>query len=366
METMTVHRGLKGIAVAETTLSFIDGTRGLLLYRGLPAEQLALERGFEEVAHLLWYGRLPAPAEAEALRRRLVTGRGLPGPVQRVLDALPPDVDTMSVVRTAVSAMAGPGFAFPPTPEQAAALTAVVPTIIAYRHRRLSGQDPVEPRADLGHVANYLYMLSGREAPAARVEILEAYMVLTMEHGMNASTFAARVTTSTRSDLVSALVAAVGTMKGPLHGGAPSEVDAMLDAIGEAGRAEDYLRDLLERGERIMGFGHRVYRTRDPRAAALAQLVRRVAAGEPWLELATHVETTALRLLEDYKPGRRLSTNVEFWAAAVLRAVGIPPELYTPTFTAARVAGWCAHALEQAADNQLIRPEAVYVGPRPA
>lgn len=360
-----VHSGLAGIVAAATEIGLVDGERGQLVYRGHWAQELALKYTFEHVAHLLWFGSLPTDDELLELRQRMAELRTLPEHVKAVIDALPAEVDMMSVLRTAISSMADPSFGWPPTPLQALRLTAVVPTIIAYRHRKVQGLEPVPPRSDLSHTANYLYMLNGVEPPRAHVAALDAYLILTAEHGMNASTFAARVTISTRSDLVSAVTSAIGTMKGPLHGGAPSEVDDTLAKIGTKENAEPFLRALLMRGERIMGFGHRVYKTRDPRAVALSEVARRVAGEDPWLDLATHVEDVAVRLLAEHKPGRNLYANVEFYAAAVLRAVGLPRTLYTPTFTVARMVGWTAHALEQAKEDRLIRPSALYVGPMP-
>lgn len=355
----TVQKGLRGVLVAETALSLIDGEQGRLLYRGEEAGRLAQERSFEEVAHLLWQGRLPDAAEADALRQQLAAERELPPWVAAVIDALPFQMELMDVLRTAVSAVGS----LAPTPVHARALAAQLPVMVARRYRRLQGLEPVAPQAELGHTANYLQMLFGQSPSPAQVAALDAYLILTAEHGMNASTFSARVTASTESDLVSAITTAIGTMKGPLHGGAPSHVASMLDEIGGPEQAEAYLRAKLGRGERLMGFGHRVYKTRDPRAQALSMVARRVAAGDQQLALAAHVEDVAVRLLEEYKPGRRLYANVEYWASAVLKAAGLPPELFTPTFTVARVIGWTAHVLEQAADNQLIRPDALYVGP---
>lgn len=362
---LTIHKGLEGVTVTDTELALVDGERGHLVYRGYWAKDLALQYTYEHVAYLLWFGKLPTDAELADFHAKMAQYRILPDYLKTIIDAIPAGVDMMSVLRTAVSAVGNESYGWPPTVEQAMELTAKVPTIITYRHSRLNGRQPVEPREDLSHTANYLYMLFGKEPHPAHVAALDAYLVLTAEHGMNASTFSARVTTSTRSDMASAVTTAIGTMKGPLHGGAPSEVDETLAAIGTKENAEPYLRSLLERGERLMGFGHRVYKTRDPRAEALSIVAKRVAGDDPWLDLAVHVENVAIRLLEEYKPGRRLYTNVEFYAAAVLRAVGLPKELYTPTFSLSRMAGWTAHVLEQAADNRLIRPQSVYTGPMP-
>lgn len=360
-----VHSGLAGVVAAATQIGLVDGERGRLVYRGYWAQELAVQYTFEHVAHLLWFGSLPSESELLGLREQMARFRPLPDHVKTIVDSLPADADMMSVLRTAISALAGSDFSWPPTPLQAIRLTAMVPTVIAYRHRRLNGLEPIAPRPDLSHTANYLYMLNGEEPSNAHVAALDAYLILTAEHGMNASTFAGRVTISTRSDLVSAVCSAIGAMRGPLHGGAPSEVDDTLAAIGTKENAEPFLRALLMRGERIMGFGHRVYKTRDPRAVALSQVARRVAGEDPWLDLATYVEDVAVRLLAEYKPGRNLYANVEFYAAAVLRAVGLPRTLYTPTFTVARMAGWTAHALEQATEDRIIRPESAYVGPIP-
>ncbi|HET7626908.1 MAG TPA: citrate synthase/methylcitrate synthase [Bacillales bacterium] len=352
---MDFRPGLEGVIAAETSLSLIDGEAGKLLYRGLPAGELAGKRSFEEVAHFLWSG-----VSDEHAREAFCKHRELPSFLKKLLDGLPVDMGMMESLRTAVSAL-GSGAGWPPTPEEALALTSVVPTILAYRWRRVNGLAPVSPDGELGHAANYLYMLTGERPKPAHAEALEAYMVLTMEHGLNASTFAARVITSTQSDLYSAVTGAVGAMKGPLHGGAPTGVVRMLDAIGTQANAERWLRETLERGERLMGFGHRVYKTRDPRAVALREVTERLAGDDPWFALAIDVEREATRLLEEYKPGRRLYANVEFYAAAVLRAVALPEALFTPTFSAARTVGWTGHVLEQASCNRIFRPKARYV-----
>jgi citrate synthase len=247
------------------------------------------------------------------------------------------------------------------------ALLARVPTIVAAYWRLLQGQAPLEPRADLGHAANYLYMLFGAEPPAERTRGLETYLNTVVDHGLNASTFTARVIISTGSDLVSAVVGAIGALKGPLHGGAPGPALDMVFEIGEASRAESYLRARLERHERLMGFGHRVYRVRDPRADVLAAAAERLyrRAGDLALyELAKSVEATALRLLAEYQPGRRLQTNVEYYTALLLHGLGLPADLFTPTFAVSRAAGWIAHSLEQRRENRIIRPQSEYIGPR--
>ncbi|MFM1653890.1 citrate synthase [Brevibacillus sp. B_LB10_24] len=365
MAEQIVAIGLEGIVVAETDLSLVDGINGHLVYRNHWARDLAVNNTFEEVAHLLWYGHLPSQQERDNLQAALADNRQLPGHVKAAIDLIPADVDMMSVLRTAVSLLGQPSHSWPPTLEQVISLTAKLPTIVAYRQARLEGRELPEPRKDLGHTANYLYMLQGKEPSSAHVRALDAYLILTQEHGMNASTFAARVVASTRSDLISSITAAIGALKGPLHGGAPSEVTEMMEQIGSKENAEPWLRRALEAGERLMGFGHRVYKTTDPRATALRTVASALAGDDPWFDLAVHVEKVGLQLLEEYKPGRKLNTNVEFYAAAVMRAVGLADTLFTPTFAVSRVVGWSAHVLEQAANNRIIRPQSAYTGKMP-
>jgi citrate synthase len=248
-----------------------------------------------------------------------------------------------------------------PTIEQAIAVTARFPIFLAAFHRLRNGLQPLESHPELGHAANYLYLLTGKIPEEQHVKALDAYLVLLADHGMNASTFTARVVASTESDIVSALVAAIGALKGPLHGGAPSKVMDMLEAIGTTENAENWLRSALARGERLMGFGHRVYKTEDPRAEELRGLARLADPQE--FVLARRVEELALALLKEQKPDQRLNTNVEFYSAVLLVAVRLPGDLFTPTFAVSRVAGWTAHILEQISNNRLIRPEADYTGP---
>ena len=251
--------------------------------------------------------------------------------------------------------------------DDACAIVAQCPTIVATFWRLRQGGDPIAPRPDLGHAANFLYMLDGQPPDAERTRGLETYLNTVVDHGLNASTFTARVITSTGSDLVSAVVGALGALKGPLHGGAPGPALDLVFEIGEASRAEEILRQKIESGERLMGFGHRVYRVRDPRADVLAVAAERLftRGGDLSLyTLARSVEATALRLLEEHKPGRRLQTNVEFYTALLLHGLGLEVPLFTPTFAISRVSGWIAHALEQRATNRIIRPQSQYAGPR--
>ena len=360
----SVH-GLDTVVAAATELSMVDGEAGRLVYRGYPAPELALHRSFAEVAHLLWAGDLPDATQLLQMEESLKVARVIPHDLQALVDALPQGIDVMSGVRTVVSAVV-PCQEWPPTLADATLLTGMFPTIVASVYAKSIGQTLPALHHGLSHVENYLYMLSGEVPSAAHARALEAYLILTMDHGLNASTFASRITLSTQSDMSAGLTAALGAMKGPLHGGAPSGVIDMLDKIQTRENAEPWLRAKLDRSERLMGFGHRVYKTVDPRAEALKAVVRDLAGADPWFDLAVHVERTAVALLEEYKPGHRLYTNVEFWAAAILRTVGIPKDLYTATFSTSRVVGWTAHMLEQAQNNRLIRPQSQYVGPMPS
>ncbi len=352
--------GLEGIVAATTALSKVEGTAGRLIYRGYNIHDLARSTSFEEVAHLLWFGWLPNQTQLANLKTQLAQQRTLPAVVARVLRDLPPASEPMDALRTAASAWGAGTITGKPTVEQAIALTARFPVFLAAFQRLRNGQEPLESRPELGHAANYLYLLTGKTPEPQHVQALDAYLVLLADHGMNASTFTARVVASTESDIVSATVAAVGALKGPLHGGAPSKVLDMLLAIGTIENAEPWLRKAITHGERLMGFGHRVYKTYDPRSEELRELAR-LADPQEFL-LAHRVEELALTLLEEEKPGHRLYTNVEFYSAVLLAAVGLPGDLFTPTFAVGRVAGWTAHILEQIGNNRLIRPEADYTG----
>ncbi|HEY2421559.1 MAG TPA: citrate/2-methylcitrate synthase, partial [Neobacillus sp.] len=296
-------------------------------------------------------------------KNQLIQNRDLPENMKVIIDQLPIKMDFMSVLRTTLSAEAGTfDYGWKPTITEAIRLTALVPTIIAYRKRMARGEVFDAPRSDLDHVANYLYMLNGKMPLPAHVAALESYMILTLEHGMNASTFSSRVTASTESDLVSAITSAIGTMKGPLHGGAPSGVIDLLSEIALEGDAEKVINEKLTKGEKLMGFGHRVYKTHDPRAISLKVKLLEMEGEDEWLDLAINVENIAIKLLEGHKPGRSLYTNVEFYAAAIMKAINMEVELFTPTFTASRMVGWTAHVLEQAENNTIYRPQSKYIG----
>ncbi|WP_257352011.1 citrate synthase/methylcitrate synthase [Pseudalkalibacillus decolorationis] len=360
-----LQKGLEGIVAAQSTISLVDGEKGHLVYRGYWAKELAQKNSFEEIAYLLWEKRLPDQKELCEFKEGLKCQRELTSHEENILRELPEKMEMMSVIRTIISSTGTSDYQWPSSREQAIRVSSIIPTIIAKRHRLQQGKSPIKPDMELDHVANYLYMLTGSMPLNEHVKALTGYLILTMEHGMNASTFAARVIASTQSDLISSLTGAIGAMKGPLHGGAPSGVINLLDQIGSIEHTESCLRQQLEDGQRLMGFGHRVYKTQDPRAEALREITLSLATADPWFELANHVEKIAIQLLEEHKPGRRLYTNVEFYAAAILRAVSLPPELFTSTFTLSRTIGWIAHIFEQNENNRIIRPSSEYVGPLP-
>jgi citrate synthase len=368
---MEAREGLEGVVAATTRLSSVDGEAGVLLIAGFPVEELAPRATFEEAAYLLWNGALPSASELAALSRRLASRRELPaaaiGLLHEAARRRVPVMDALRMASGALSLVEGAGSA---PREDALILVAAFPTIVATYWRLLAGKEPLAPREDLGHAASFLHLLTGDEPAAERVRGLETYLNTVIDHGFNASTFTARVIISTRSDLVSAVTGAVGALKGPLHGGAPGPALDMVFEIGTADRAEAVLRDKLARGERLMGFGHRVYRVRDPRADVLAAAAARFyqaggGGGDIALyDLARSVEATALRLLHEHKPDRSLQTNVEFYTALLLHGLGLPTDLFTPLFAVGRVAGWTAHCLEQLDHGRLIRPQSEYVGER--
>lgn len=364
-------RGLEGVVAAATRLSEVDGEAGELVIAGFPVEELAPRASFEETVYLLWYDRLPTAGELGGFRAELARRRALPPAVLDLLRAAAADrVGPMDALRMAVGALdLGLSPEERSDPERLALrLVAALPAAVAAHHRLTLGLEPLPPDPGLGHAADYLRQITGVAPSADRVRGLETYLTTVSDHGFNASTFAARVVVSTASDLVSAVTAAIGALKGPLHGGAPGPALETVFEIGTADRAEAVLTAKLDRGERLMGFGHRVYRVRDPRADVLAAAAERLftdGSGDRALyDLARAVEATALRLLRERKPGRRLDTNVEFYTALLLHGLDLPVELFTPTFAVGRVAGWTAHAREQAAEGRLIRPLSEYSGVR--
>ena len=357
---MSTNKGLEGVVAAETRLSMVDGQAGELIIGGFDVAELAMNATFEETVWLLWHGEMPD--DVSAFRAELAERRALPAAtldlLRRCAERKVSVMDALRIAAGTISLMPG---------DEALNLVATFPTIVAAYWHLLNDREPVAPRAGLSHAANYLYMLSGEVPDPERVRGMETYLNTVVDHGLSASTFTARVITSTESDLVSAITGALGAMKGPLHGGAPGPALDMVFEIGDASRAEEVLRRKIESGEKLMGVGHRVYKVRDPRADVLAAAAERMftRGGDMHLyELAKAVEATAIRLLEEYKPGRNLQTNVEFYTALLLHGLGLEVPLFTPTFSISRVAGWIAHALEQRKDNRIIRPQSVYVGPR--
>ena len=359
--------GLADVVAAQTRLSAVNGQAGELIIAGFPVEEIAGRATFEEIVYLLWNDALPTAAQLDDFRTALAAQRALPNATVDVLRAAAarriPAMDALGLAAGTLNldlANAAPQ-------QQAIAVLARFPVIVATYARLLDGQQPLEARSDLNQAAHYLFMLTGETPDPERVRALETYLNTVVDHGLNASTFTARVITSTGSDLVSAVVGAVGALKGPLHGGAPGPALDMVFEIGEASRAEAFMRQKLERRERLMGFGHRVYRTRDPRAEVLSVAAEQMyqRSGDLQLyRLAREVEDIAIRLLAERYPERNLKTNVEFYTALVLHGLGMRPDLFTPTFAVSRVAGWIGHIFEQKAQSRIIRPESEYIGVR--
>jgi citrate synthase len=364
-------KGLKGVIVAETSVGDVRGTEGFYHYRQYSAVELAEKLRLEDVWCLLFDCELPNAAEREKFLGEMRPLRRVPEGVIPVLPAVAKaSASIMEGLRTSIS-LVGAAEGFKPTLDithqerrrNALQLAAVTPTLIMALHRLKQGLDPIEPRDDLGYGSNYLYMLTGEEPDDDLGRAVEQYQMTTIDHGFNASTFTGRVITSTGADLAAAVTGAIGALSGPLHGGAPSRALDLLDAIGTPDNARPYLVDAVTRGEKIMGFGHAVYRTDDPRSVFLHGVAKRLGAAK--LEFAEHVEQTVVDVLNELKPGRNLYANVEFYAGVVMEHCGLPRELFSPTFASSRVIGWCANMLEQAADNRIIRPSARYVGPPP-
>jgi len=350
--------GLAGVLAGETDIALVDGEQGRLLYRGYPIIQVVQHGSFSQVCELLWTGewkaRTPQPPAP------------LTAPVEAALRQLPSGTNAMDALRTAVSVWGAEArMTWPPTVEQARAVTAFAPTALAAFARIRQGLDPIDPDPSIEGLAEaFLHQLTGNRPTSADALALDAYFMVAAEHGFNASTFAALVIIATHSDLASAICGAIGALKGPWHGGAPAEVIDQLHQMGSADKAEAWIRDKLDHRERLMGFGHRVYRAYDPRAAALRTVAEQMGTNAAWMDMAVRVEDIALRLLREYHPERSLQTNVEFYTAAVLQGVGLPPDLFPATFALARHAGWTAHCIEYLKTDKLIRPDVRYTGPQ--
>jgi citrate synthase len=380
MSDPEIHSGLEGVYVTTTRLSKVDGTAGVLTIGGFPLEELAPNATFEEVLHLMWFDRLPTSSELEELRAELAGLRAIPEPTVDLLEAAAKKrLPTMDALRMGVDTLVlADDDPFEVSPEadmrRVKSVTARIPTVIAAYWRLLNGEKPVPPKTDDRHAANYLYMLQGEEAHPDAVRALETYINSVVDHGMNNSTFSSRVIISTRSDVVSAVVGAIGSLKGPLHGGAPGPALDMVFEIRERAEASGkgikeeadlWARELVGGGGRIMGFGHRVYKVRDPRADVLGTAAVKLFEGAGDRSLyddATTVEDAVLDVLAELKPDRSIKTNVEFYTALVLHGVGMETELFSPTFAVGRVGGWTAHVLEQIVEARLMRPRAGYSG----
>ena len=357
--------GLEDVVAATSAICEVDGKEGRLLYYGIDVKDLAAHSSFEETVYLLWHGRLPARDELVTLREGLAAERALPVEVSRMLRDFPKEAVPMEVLRTAVSllSMYDPDDADngrEANVRKATRLVAQTPTIVAALQAIREGREPVAPRADLSLAANFLYMLFGAEQGETAVHALDVALILHADHELNASTFAARVTAATLSDMYSAVVSAIGALKGPLHGGANEQVFKMLRAIGAPDKADAYLTDQFAAGKKIMGFGHRVYRTDDPRATVLRRLSEQLGQerGETtWYDISREVERKV-------RADKKLYPNVDFYSASTYHSIGIPTDLFTPVFAISRMSGWTAHILEQYANNRLIRPRADYTGPR--
>ncbi|MFD4878238.1 citrate synthase [Streptomyces sp. NPDC058420] len=365
-----VPRGLAGVVVTDTRIGDVRGIEGFYHYRQYSAVDLAQTRGFEDVWHLLAHGELPDADRSAAFTAETAALRRLPDEVRAALPAVAAASGTsgpLSGMRTALSLL-GAAKGFRPVYDIDAdarrrdtlVASAAVPTLLTALYRLGQGLDPVEPREDLSYAANYLYMLTGSEPDKQQARAIEQYLISTIDHGFNASTFTARVIASTGADVAACLVGAAGALSGPLHGGAPSRALDTLDAIGTPDRIDPWIRERVLAGDRIMGFGHAIYRTEDPRSRMLREVAQQF--GGPRVEFAVEVERQVEAILAELKPGRELHTNVEFYAGLVMELCGLPREMFTPTFAAARVVGWSANVVEQAEDPKIIRPVARYVG----
>ncbi|WP_121716166.1 citrate synthase/methylcitrate synthase [Streptomyces sp. E5N91] len=366
-----VPRGLAGVVVADTEVGDVRGLEGFYHYRQYSAVELARSRGFEDVWHLLVHGELPDARTGAAFAAETAALRRLPDAVRAALPAIAEagaGSGPLAGMRTGLSLL-GAALGFRPVydlsvgqrRQDTLVAAAAVPTLLTALHRLGRGLEPVEPREDLSYAANYLYMLTGQEPDEACTRAIEQYLISTIDHGFNASTFTARVIASTGADVAACLAGAVSALSGPLHGGAPSRALDTLDAIGTPDRIDAWIRERVLAGDRIMGFGHAVYRTEDPRSRMLREVAQ--SFGGPRVEFAVEVERQVEAILAELKPGRELHTNVEFYAGVVMELCGLPREMFTPTFAAARVVGWSANILEQASDSKIIRPAARYVGP---
>ncbi|PYS95413.1 MAG: citrate synthase [Acidobacteria bacterium] len=361
---MFAKEGLEGVVAARTGLSRIDGEKGELSYRGYSIHDLARHSDFEECVHLLWYGELPTRAQLAETRREMAAQRALHPDALEILRRFARDASPMDMLRTVVSALAIHDPDVHESTREAnlrkgVRLTAVMPTVVTAHERLRKGKEPLAPDPSLSHAANFLYMLTGTRPDDLGTRALDVAMLLQLDHGLNASTFAARVTGGTLADMHAAITSAIGTLKGPLHGGANHDVMVMLRTIGEVDKAADFVRTELLQKKKIPGFGHRVYKTLDPRAIHLRDLSERLGKSrgqEKWFQMSVVIEKTC-------KEMKNLNANVDFYAASTYYLLGFEMDLFTPIFACSRAPGWIAHVIEQHTDNRLIRPLEEYIGP---
>lgn len=364
-EANVAKAGLEGVVAAQSAISDVNGQEGRLIYCGYDIHDLAEHSTFEETIYLLWNGKLPTLSELETLKQQLNRETGLPAEVQQLIRQIPSNANPMDMLRTVVSALSfydpdGADMSREANFRKAVRLTAKFPTIVTTFQRLRNGLDPVEPRDDLSIAGNFLYTLRGQTPDDVATRTMDVAFILHADHELNASTFSARVTAATLSDMYSAIVSAIGTLKGPLHGGANEGVIKNLLEIGSLANVEAWTKDALDKKKKIMGFGHRVYRTEDPRATHLREMSGQLGerTGEKkWYEMSRKMEEVMMR-------EKHLNPNVDFYSASTYYALGIPTDLFTPIFACSRISGWTAHVLEQYENNRLIRPRAEYIGPR--
>jgi citrate synthase len=358
--------GLEDVVAGESGICFIDGEKGILAYRGYNIHELATNSTFEETSYLLWFGRLPKQVELDDINKKLAASRVVPPQVIDAMRAMPKKSVPMEVLRTAMSMLSMHDAEAEDMSEEAnlrkaVRLTAQTPTIVAAFHRIRNGYEPTAPRMDLGHAANFAYMLNGTPPNDTMTKALDVALILHADHEWNASTFAGRVTAATLSDIYSAVTSAIGALKGPLHGGANEAVMRMLQQIGEVSKVDAFIQDMFAAKKKIPGFGHRVYHTEDPRATHLRRMSKEACerAGQAkWYEMSERIEKIV-------KSEKKLNANVDFYSASTYFVSGMPIDLFTPFFAVSRMSGWTAHILEQYSNNRLIRPRAEYIGPSP-
>jgi citrate synthase len=369
--TQTIYRGLEDVFIDTTQISFIDGDKGELIYRGYDINQLANKATFEEVIYLLWNDDLPNKSELSAFQERLRAQYNLPHELLDLIQKFPSSLHPMHAVRTIVSMLAN----YDQNPDDLSpenihrigfSLVAKLPTVVAALERIRNNNNPILPNPEYDIPTNFLYMLTGKKPTDAAVKVMDVALVLHAEHSVNASTFIARSTASSLADVYSSITAALGSLKGPLHGGANMATMQALESIGEVSKVEQYVLDTLARpGGRVMGFGHRVYKVLDPRAAILKEVARHLSeeqGNNKWFAMSLEMER--VMDLEMSKKGKQVKPNVDFFSASIYRMLGFPTDMYTPIFAVSRIAGWMAHLYEQYANNRIMRPDIVYEGPR--